>query len=588
MNSPSRLTKLLGFRLAFLFAVSLLPLGLISTLQARALMSEARARSEVALLGATRTAAAQEVNAIQRAQGAAEALAQVVLGLEGDPEACSAVLKDLVTDSRLFSFVGYWKVDGAMDCSSAGGWQRVVISDATRTVIANRVPVIRVSPSGRYSKTSILFAQHPVFTENGTLTGFTTVSVPHAALVPEETLEGAPGPIELVTFNRDGVVITSSVGLENVAGGLPAGVELADYVGGRALAFTGRAQNGQTRAFSVVPLIENELYAFGSWSANSLPPPVSLTSLPPWSVPLLMWLLSLCVALVAAERLVARHIRKLKIALTSFASGNRSVTQLNLSDAPDEIRKAGIAFEIMTEAILRDEAEMEDMIHQKEVLMREVHHRVKNNLQLIASIMNLQARRARSPEAKVIVQRLQERVMSLATIHKGLYMTTGVADVQANELLEDIVRQIMSMAARPDRPLDLSTDLAPLRLTPDQAVPLALLVSEAMTNAIKYGSGKDGSRGRIRVTLRRTETDQAEVSVVNSVCPRTINEIEPGNEATGLGAQLVDSFTMQLGGVIERTSDDRTYGLTVRFTVNPLVRGEQRIADTDPAAAAAQ
>ena len=205
------------------------------------------------------------------------------------------------------------------------------------------------------------------------------------------------------------------------------------------------------RAFSVVPLIPGELYALGSLPPDALPPPISLTALPPSTVPLLMWLVSLAVALVAAERLVARHIRKLKIAFTSFASGNRAMTQLNLADAPDEIRKAGIAFRVMTEAILRDEAELEDMIHQKEVLLREVHHRVKNNLQLIASIMNLQARRARSPEAKVIVQGLQERVMSLATIHKGLYMTTGVADVQADELLEDILRQIVSIAARPDR-----------------------------------------------------------------------------------------------------------------------------------------
>lgn len=588
MNSRPRPTQRLGFRLAFLFAVSLLPLGVISTLQARALMSEARARSEAALLGATRAAAAQEVNAIQRAQGAAEALAHAVVRLDADPEACSAVLKELVTDSRLFSFVGYWKLDGAMDCSSAGGQRRIERTEAMDTVIADRVPVIRVSMSGRYSKTSILFAQHPVFAADGSLTGFTSVSIPHAALMPEGGFEDPAGPIELVTFNRDGVVITSSQGLENAEHDLPAGVDLADYVGRDALSFTGKAVNGEIRAFSVVPLIRNELYALGSWPSNSLPPPVSLTALPPWSVPLLMWLLSLCVALVASERLVARHIRKLKIALTSFASGNRSVTELNLAEAPDEIRKAGIAFEIMTEAILRDEAEMEDMIHQKEVLMREVHHRVKNNLQLIASIMNLQARRARSPEARIIVQRLQERVMTLATIHKGLYMTTGVADVQTDELLDDIVGQIMRMAARSDRPIEIATDLAPMRLTPDQAVPLALLVSEAITNAIKYGAGDKGGRAWIRVTLKRFDTDQAELSLENSINRRSANDVDPGSEGTGLGAQLVDSFVMQLGGTIERDTDDARYRLTVRFTINPLIRGEERIAESDPLVAAAQ
>ena len=172
--------------------------------------------------------------------------------------------------------------------------------------------------------------------------------------------------------------------------------------------------------------------------------------------------------------------------------------------------------------------------------------------------------------------------MSLATIHKGLYMTTGVADVQANELLEDIVRQIMNIAARPDRPIDLTTDLVPLRLTPDQAVPLALLVSEAVTNAIKYGSGEMGRRGKLRVSLRLIEPDQAEVQVVNAICPRTVNAVEPGSEGTGLGSQLLESFAMQLGGSLDRQSDDREYRVSVRFTVNPLVKAEERRA-TDPA-----
>jgi two-component sensor histidine kinase len=136
----------------------------------------------------------------------------------------------------------------------------------------------------------------------------------------------------------------------------------------------------------------------------------------------------------------------------------------------------------------------------------------------------------------------------------------------------------MNIAARPDRPIDLTTDLVPLRLTPDQAVPLALLVSEAVTNAIKYGSGELGGRGQLRVALRRIEPDQAELQVVNTICPRTVHAVEPGSEGTGLGSQLVESFAMQLGGSLDRQSDDREYRLSVRFTVNPLVKAEERRA----------
>lgn len=580
MNSPSRLTQRLGFRLAFLLAVSLLPLGVISTLQARALMKEARARSEVALLGATRAAAAQEVGAIQRAQGAAEALSFVVGGIAGDPAVCSAMMQRLVQQSGLFSFAGYWTVDGFMQCSSAGEPHAVTLTTSAREAIANPVPTIRVASEGQFSKTSVLFARHPVFDGDGRLIGFTVVSVPHSALLPEALDDEATTPILLVTFNRDGTVITSSAGMESSTGALPANIDLADLVGREAISFSGPSQDGDERAFSVVPLLADELYALGSWPSRSLPSPISLTALPPSTVPLLMWLMSLAVALVATERLVARHIRKLKIALTSFASGNRAVTQLKLADAPDEIRKAGIAFEIMTDAILRDEAELEDMIHQKEVLLREVHHRVKNNLQLIASIMNMQARRARSPEAKVIVQRLQDRVMSLATIHKGLYQTTGIADVQADELLDDIVRQIVNIGSGPHRRFDVTTDLEPIRTTPDQAVPLALLVTEAITNAMKYGANESGGRIALRVALRKIEPLTAELVVTNAISAGAASDYDPA-EGTGLGTQLLDAFAMQLGGVIAREETDREFRLSVRFPVKPLAGGEARSAADD-------
>jgi two-component sensor histidine kinase len=181
------------------------------------------------------------------------------------------------------------------------------------------------------------------------------------------------------------------------------------------------------------------------------------------------------VAWFAAEQLVTRYIRRLGRAIRAFASGSRVVGDLDMEGAPAEIREVGQAFLRMTDTILHDEAELEDTVHQREVLLREVHHRVKNNLQLIASIMNMQMRRAKSPETKALMRGLQERVMSLATVHKELYQTTGL-DRRARRRASGRPRAAdRGHGLGAGRTFRIETDFAPIPLAPDQAVPLSLL-----------------------------------------------------------------------------------------------------------------
>jgi len=108
---------------------------------------------------------------------------------------------------------------------------------------------------------------------------------------------------------------------------------------------------------------------------------------------------------------------------------------IGLRNAPGEIEELTGAYMAMTESVIRSEAELKDLVRQKEVLLRAAHHRVKNNFQLISSIMNIQLRSARSGEARDLLKNLQERIMSPATVHRGLYQTSRLADVRASELI---------------------------------------------------------------------------------------------------------------------------------------------------------
>ena len=587
MMLASRPSQRLGFRLAFLLAVALLPLGVISALQANALLHEARARSEAALLGATRLAASEELRTIERSRGAVQALAQVIPDIFDKPDLCMKTMAAIVESSNSFSFASFFDLAGRHVCNSTGQVLDNGLSEAMKAAIANPVASVSINRNASVSRTSVLIARHPVFGTDGALLGFAVVSVPHSTLELEEVTDGDELPLMLLTFNQEGDVITSSVGFERYQSRLPKDRALAAFVSDEALTFTAVSNSGTRQTFSVVPLVPDTLYALGSWPLDALPSSFSLNALPPFAVPAMMWLVSLAVAIVATERLVTQHIKKLTRAITTFARGNRIVGELDFAEAPEEIRAAGDAFQSMTGIILRDEAELENMVHQREVLLREVHHRVKNNLQLIASIMNMQARRAHTPEAKAIVRRLQDRIMSLATIHRGLYQTSGLADVRADELLQDILRQIVNMASGPGNRFDISTDLASLRLTPDQAVPLALLVTEALTNAMKYSGGKNG-RASLRIELTMLGDTEAKLVVANSTNTAG-NGTDRGTldgEPTGLGTQLVAAFVQQLDGSESRTVSEDEYRLEVRFPVAPLNDGEDK-SEADIAQASA-
>ncbi|WP_284164804.1 sensor histidine kinase [Frigidibacter sp. SD6-1] len=587
-SRPRKLTQHLGFQIAFLLAIVLLPLTAISVARSAELASEARARSEAALVGETMHAAAREMQFIQEARGTVATLAGAIPAFVDDMAACSRIMRDVAAATDRYSLVAFIDADGLMQCSSSGDphdfsgnplWQHLNGAPGP-SIVVNRTPPV--------SGTSVLGISHPVIDADGRRLGIASVSLPHLALASDAPVEGlSQSPLQIVTFDAEGTVLTASDWTSGYEDVLPAKRTLFSLVGSRPLSFTARSAGGAVRVFSVVPLVPDQLYALGSWPADQTEAD-SLWSLP-FLFPVLTWLASFVVAWLAAQHLVIRHIRKLRHSLISFAGGNRFVGDISVPGAAIEIREIADAYESMTETVLHDEAKLEDMVHQMEVLLREVHHRVKNNLQLIASIMNMQMRRTRSEEARRTLKGLQDRVMSLASIHRELYQTAGLSDVHSDELLSAIVRQITGMTAYPERELAVHTAFADIRMTPDQAVPLALLVAEAVTNAVKYASAPAGERAQLWVSFARQSETRAMVQVRNTIgtegATAADDEFDTREQGgAGLGTQLVAAFAMQLGGTANMTKGGGFHELTLEFDVRPLSDAEQRFTPLNAAA----
>ncbi len=575
----------LGVRIAFALAICLLPLGVISGLQSRSLLDEARARSESALLGETLIAAAPESTLMRAARVTVTALAATMTALPATPAECSAVMRRVVElADGAYSFVVFVPVSGDARCNSKDEPLDLTASARALQMHADPKPDVVVFREAVASGTSVLAFGHPVFDENSNYIGYVSISIPHSVLEAREPAGAERGylnrlePIALITFDVEGNILTSTLGLDEAPDRIPGDQSLVSLAQNNARTFIATAVNGNERVYAVFPLIDGQVFAIGSWPIVVAAGPLSLW-VSPYLMPALMWLASLLVAILATERLVTRHIRSLRRSITAFTSGNHRMDGLDLPDAAIEIRDVAEAFQRMTDTILHDEAELENMVHQREVLLREVHHRVKNNLQLIASIMNMQMRQSHSVEAKILMKGLQERVMSLATIHRGLYQTSGLADVRADELLSDILRQILKMATGPGRRFEVVTHFDDLRLTPDQAVPLSLLLTEALTNAIKYAGTNGTGVPRLEVSLRREGETEAVLIVSNS----TGNLIVLG-ESTGLGSQLLMAFGQQLAAHIDTTTAEDVYTLRVQFPIRGLTDAEAGIVE-DPDAA---
>ena len=552
----------LGVRLAGLLAVALLPLAIVSIVRSEVVLSETNARAQAVLDGETLRAVTGELALIERAQGVAQAFAASSERLLTYLPTCQSTVAGIVESGR-FSFAGYYDLSGDSYCNSTGDFVSFGMSPEILRQIENPDLAVQVNWDAPVSRTSIVFASAPVYGNDGTLEGFFSVSIPHREL--EVSRNAINSDLNLMTVNRLGDVMTINRTTDTPEDLLPADLSVEELLASTQ-AFTTEARNGELRTYSVVPLVDSQLYAIGSWPYANERRQFYLSI--PALFPALMWLASLAVAWFAVEVMVVRYIRTLRSAMVQFSVDRKMIALDSFENAPNEIRDVAATYAQLTDTMMRDEAVLENTVYEKEILLREVHHRVKNNLQLIASIMNMQMRQSRSAEVKALMRNLHDRVMSLATIHRGLYQTSGLAQVRADELLPDILTQIIRMSTGSGADFALETDFDPISLTPDQAVPLALLLTEALTNVMKYGGARDGGKARLRVSLKKLQDNQASLSIANTM-PSTPVTRSP-EEMTGLGNKLLSAFAQQLGGVTTQSEADGWYDLSVVFTVEQL------------------
>ena len=171
----------------------------------------------------------------------------------------------------------------------------------------------------------------------------------------------------------------------------------------------------------------------------------------------------------------------------------------------DERKKADESLEVSAQ-------NLRSSLKEKETLLKEVHHRVKNNMQIISSLMRIQARKIKNPDISEIFRQSQDRIKAIALIHEKLYQTEDFTNIDFNRYVSDLAGSLFQSYGVDRELISLKIKVEDISLKIDQAIPCGLIINELVSNSLKYAFPK-GMKGDIVVSMHKIRNDRIELSV---------------------------------------------------------------------------
>jgi PAS domain S-box-containing protein len=200
-------------------------------------------------------------------------------------------------------------------------------------------------------------------------------------------------------------------------------------------------------------------------------------------------------------------------------------------------------------------------LREKEALLREIHHRVKNNLQVVCSLLKLNSRHLRDPEARRIFEDTQHRVKAMALVHETLYRSGNLAGINFSDYIPRLAEQLLKAYGLSTRQVAVTTEVESAVLPIDIAIPCALILTELISNAAKHAFAVE-RRGQLRIVFGRRDGPMWRLEVENSAGGKP-PEPAPG-QGSSFGLELVKLLTEQLGGV-SRVDHTEGFRVNVEF-----------------------
>lgn len=226
----------------------------------------------------------------------------------------------------------------------------------------------------------------------------------------------------------------------------------------------------------------------------------------------------------------------------------------------DTIQKKNWELKESNLLIISSNAELKEVIHEREVLMKEIHHRVKNNLQIITSLLGLQVNLIEGDDVKESFKSLQNRVNTMALAHELLYHSDNVATIKFAPFTSQLINRMLRILHNESNKTEVEQNIPDLNLNMNTAIPYGLLINEIISNALKHS--QCSAEEKIYVKIESKEEDQYTLHIGDhgKGFPNEIN-FESSNS---LGLLMIHNLVKQLKGSIEMTPEKGTHYI-IRF-----------------------
>jgi PAS domain S-box-containing protein len=203
----------------------------------------------------------------------------------------------------------------------------------------------------------------------------------------------------------------------------------------------------------------------------------------------------------------------------------------------------------------RAEERINASLKEKEVLLSEIHHRVKNNLQTIVSLLNMSSMQADTQEARDLLREARAKVFTMALIHTQLYQEKQFNQIDMGKHVRQLINHLGQTYIEKEKTIRAVVEASDVRLSINQAIPCGLVLNELVSNAFKHAF-EDKHDGRIQVSLRYIDTDMVGIKVKDDGIGIP-EDVDIGKPKT-LGLELVHALVKQLMGVVQFSRDNGT------------------------------
>jgi two-component sensor histidine kinase len=200
-----------------------------------------------------------------------------------------------------------------------------------------------------------------------------------------------------------------------------------------------------------------------------------------------------------------------------------------------------------------NEDQIKQSLQEKEILLKEVHHRVKNNLQVISSILNLQSHYIKDEAALETLKEIQNRIKSMALIHENLYQNKDLSHLNFGEYIANLVQNLVYTYNSSKKEIEVLMDVDDIFLNLDYSIPCGLIINELISNSLKHAF-TESEKGTIKVIFKK-HTDLVHLSIEDD--GKGFNKKIDFRNTDSLGLQLVMALVDQINGKIEQKAQTK-------------------------------